>query len=266
MARPAVTREDANERILRRIEQGEELCRRSIRTQEELENAYSEGTRWDTYNSDLLKLLFNSTPLAKEYGGLRFGEDLDKSFPDRAERWRSEIKRGLTVMYSIRDRLELIYELGAVGNYFDNKSVFLVHGHNVAQRESVARFLEKLGLIVIMLQEKASGGRTIIEQFEQHSKVGFAVVLLTADDVGGSRVSPGVLHPRARQNVIFELGYFCGFLGRARACALYEDDVELPSDFHGVIYISLSLVDWRVRLVKELRLADMAIDSESLFG
>ena len=55
-----------------------------------------------------------------------------------------------------------------------SRKVFLVHGHDEAVKQSVARFLEKLNLEVIILHEQPNKGRTVIEKFEQHSDVGFA--------------------------------------------------------------------------------------------
>lgn len=97
------------------------------------------------------------------------------------------------------------------------RRIFVVHGHNEAARETVARFLERVGFEPVILHEQPNKGRTIIEKFESYADVGFAVVLLTADDVGGrDSVEGASLKARARQNVILELGYFLGKLGRAR--------------------------------------------------
>ena len=105
----------------------------------------------------------------------------------------------------------------------NSRKVFIVHGHDNEAKERVARFLEKLGLEPIILHEKASSGRTIIEKFETYSgDIAFAVVLLTPDDVGCAALSRENQKPRARQNVILELGYFLGRLGRVRICALYN--------------------------------------------
>src|SRR5262249_2142124 len=95
-------------------------------------------------------------------------------------------------------------------------SVFLVHGHNEAYTQETARFIENFGIKVIILKEQPNEGRTIIEKFEDHAgEAGFAVVLLTGDDVGGAKGSPvDKLKPRARQNVILELGYFLAKLKR----------------------------------------------------
>jgi predicted nucleotide-binding protein len=146
-----------------------------------------------------------------------------------------------------------------------NKSltkVFIVHGHNDAVKESIARFIEKLGLIPIILHEQPNKGRTIIEKFIDYSEVGFAVVLLTADDIGGVKSAPENKQKlRARQNVIFELGYFIGQLGRDRVCALYEDGVELPSDYQGVIFESLDAKgNWKFAVAKELKEVGFNVD------
>ncbi len=144
-------------------------------------------------------------------------------------------------------------------------SVFLVHGHDVSAKETTARFLEKLGLEVIILHEQASEGRTIIEKFEAHAKVGFAVVLLTPDDIGASATSPNELSGRARQNVILELGYFTGKLGRRRVCGLFKPGVEVPSDMHGVLFLELdNQGGWKTKIAQELVTAEMKIDLQAL--
>ena len=142
------------------------------------------------------------------------------------------------------------------------RKVFLVHGTDTGPRESCARFLSQLGLQVVILHEQADQGQTIIEKFVKHSDVGFAVVLLTGDDRGGKRdIQFDAQKPRARQNVIFELGFFLGKLGRSRVCALYEESVELPSDYHGVIYVLIDRNDgWKLRLAKELKAAGLDVD------
>lgn len=144
--------------------------------------------------------------------------------------------------------------------------VFVVHGHDDAAKHAVARFLEKIGIEAIILSEQPDQGRTIIEKFEDHAnEVGFAVVLLTPDDVGQSRTVTDT-QARARQNVIFELGYFVGKLGRGRACLLRKGDLEIPSDLAGVIYTELDPRDgWHQNLVRELKAARMQFDANRLW-
>lgn len=141
------------------------------------------------------------------------------------------------------------------------RRVFIVHGRDEVLREKVARFIEHLQLQAIILNEQPAAGLTLIEKFEQHSKVGFVIVLLTPDDVGGLRKEPAELKPRARQNVLFELGYFVGKLGRRKVCALYQGDVELPSDYHGVEYLPAQTDgDWHLALARTLKHAGLEVD------
>lgn len=138
-----------------------------------------------------------------------------------------------------------------------SRKVFIVHGHEEGPREMVARFLDRIGFEPVILHEKASQGRTIIEKVEQHGDVQFAVVILTPDDEGCER--GGTPQPRARQNVVLELGYFIGRLGRDKVCALKRGELELPSDFEGVVYQPLE-GDWKQALGRELEAAGFPID------
>jgi predicted nucleotide-binding protein len=137
--------------------------------------------------------------------------------------------------------------------------VFIVHGRDEAAKEAVARLIQRAGLKPVILHEQPNGGKTIIEKFEKHgSAAGFAVVT-TADDVGGLAVSPPAdpqLSPRARQNVIGEMFWFAGRLGRDKVCALVKGDVEMPSDFAGVVYTPMDEHGgWRSKLLSELTAA-----------
>jgi predicted nucleotide-binding protein len=146
-------------------------------------------------------------------------------------------------------------------NLAPSRKVFVVHGHDETTKIMVARFLEKLDLEAIILHEQANKNRTIIEKIEAHRDVAFAVVLLTPDDVGNVAVDSENLNPRARQNVIFELGYFMGYLGRDKVCALKKDEVEILSDYDGVIYTSLDKHGaWKTQLAKEIDAAGIEID------
>jgi predicted nucleotide-binding protein len=141
------------------------------------------------------------------------------------------------------------------------QGVFVVHGHDEGTKDAVSRFIEKLGLKPIILDEQPDAGRTIIEKFEAYSNVGFAVILLTPDDVGAAHAEATEFQARARQNVIFEFGYFVGKLGRQRICVLYKESLEIPSDFVGVLYIPMDNAGtWRTRLAKEMKEASLAVD------
>lgn len=132
--------------------------------------------------------------------------------------------------------------------------IFIVHGHS--REDEVARAVQQIsGREPILLSEQPGRGRTIIEKFEDHAgHARFAVVLLTADDVGAAKEEAGSLNPRARQNAILELGFFLAKVGRGNVAVLYESDVELPSDYTGVEYICFG-DEWRWKLRRELNAA-----------
>ena len=138
-----------------------------------------------------------------------------------------------------------------------SKNVFIVHGRDNEPKLELARILEKLGFNVIILSEQPDKGRTIIEKLEQETiDIDYAFVILTPDDIGFQEliqelskqyplvsefvknrpIVSSLLKPRARQNVILELGYLVGKIGRHKVCCLYKGDVELPSDIHGVLF------------------------------
>ena len=140
-----------------------------------------------------------------------------------------------------------------------SEKIFIVHGHDGEAREMVARFISQIGLTPIILHEQANRGRTVIEKVEANSDVGFAVVLLTPDDEGC--VKGGQPEPRARQNVLLELGYFIGKLTRERVCALKKGDLEIPSDFAGVVWEVMDTAGgWKQALSRELQAAGYDID------
>lgn len=147
----------------------------------------------------------------------------------------------------------------------DVKKVFIVHGHDDAIKQEVARTMEHLKLKPIILHEQANQGRTIIEKFEANgSDVGFAIILLTADDVGRLKTEGGEDNkPRARQNVVFEMGYFMSLLSRSHVVVLYEENVELPSDISGILYIPYNK-GWELEIVKELKACGYNVSADDL--
>jgi predicted nucleotide-binding protein len=145
--------------------------------------------------------------------------------------------------------------------------VFLAYGRDVATAKEVTCFLKRIGLCPVLLKDQPNAGQTIIKKLERHSDVGYAVVLLTPDDEGRLTGSGRNLSPRARQNVVFELGLFVGRLGRARVCVLRKGDIELPSDMAGVLYVNLDDgADWKYELARELKHAGLQIDLNMLLN
>jgi predicted nucleotide-binding protein len=274
----AFPRAEAEAKIATQIQKGREIleaCRRGTRDEE---TTAAEKDKWTSYNRELLRRLFDNDRLADEYWSAanrvfsEFGREPLWGEPDHRlgrSQAAEEIQAYLNALEDIRGRLELIPEAEGVSKPVDpgrqqfklGSDIFIVHGHDDGVKNTVARFLEKLGLRPVILHEQPDGGRTLIEKFEQYASVGFAVVLMTPDDVGATASSPDKLCPRARQNVILELGFFMGRLGRGRVRALYTEGVEMPSDYEGVLYTPLDTGNaWRLRLAGELRNAGFAVD------
>jgi predicted nucleotide-binding protein len=274
ITRLVVSRADAEAKIAARIKLGDELFARSIESFEDLKKAQMEFYTWSDFNTTLLNRLFDSDEYEREYTGLGGGPYArTPSLHDEIQGLHEEISIKSRRLESIKNRLELIGEPLRVEGVSDHKpaitggtaKAFVVHGHDEGARESLARFLDKVGVEPIILHEMASGGGTIIEKLERYSDVAFAVVLLTPDDVGAVATSKDRLSSRARQNVILELGYFIGKLGRSHVCVLLKGDIELPSDMLGVVHVPMTDADgWRLRLGKELRNAGFEIDLNKL--
>lgn len=144
-----------------------------------------------------------------------------------------------------------------------SRKIFIVHGHDNEALHSVARFISRIGLEEIILSERPDGSRTVIEKFEAESgDVSFAIVLMTPDDAGHALASEST-RLRARQNVLYELGYFAGKLGRGKVLVLKKGNIEIPSDLAGVLYTELDEHGgWKRKLLGELAYAEVPFDKE----
>jgi len=141
--------------------------------------------------------------------------------------------------------------------------VFIVHGHDDALKNEVARFIESLDLKAVILHEQISRSQTIIEKIESYSDVGFSIILYTPCDIGGSASSEET-QPRARQNVVFEHGYFVAKLGRENVVALKKGQVEVPNDLSGMVYVSYEQNNWKRDIAHELKASGYKIDFEKV--
>ena len=144
------------------------------------------------------------------------------------------------------------------------KKVFIVHGHNDALKQEVARIIEKQGIEAVILSEQANQGKTIIEKIEENADVDAAICLFTGDDYGrakGTEAEEDKL--RARQNVVFEAGYFMGKLGRENVIIVADKDLELPSDMQGVVYTDSK--NWKIEVLQGLDKIGYAVDFNRLF-
>ena len=127
----------------------------------------------------------------------------------------------------------------------DRPKIFIVHGHDEEAKESLRKFIQKKLKLPepIVLREMPNHGRTVIEKYEEYAQeVDVVFVLLTPDDKFTETDSTQKDMYRSRQNVIFEMGYFFGALGRhsGRVILLSHGKVELPSDIKSLINIDIT--------------------------
>jgi predicted nucleotide-binding protein len=250
-----------------RIEIGEDLHNTTVQTMDELTELQKKFSDWNDYNRELIKRAFNNGNQSEyyleyyrvnDYVGLYDSINrVNKSHPAyKHEKAKERIQNCVTILKRLVEKLPLIAEEHSIQGYntkdrsYYNRG-FIVHGHNEARKFEIARFIENdLKRKAIILHEQANKGRTIIEKFEDYSSVDFAVALWTGDDFGRVKTSQED-NLRARQNVIFETGFFIGKIGRKNVIVLYEDGVEIPSDYTGVIFIRLA-DNWKDDLRKEI--------------
>lgn len=244
-----VSLEEAQNRIQDQIINGQQ-----IKNKDEFEI-------WYTYIRELLKRLIDTDELLVEFDNSYY---VTRGFEENLS---TCVKEAIVILKSIQSKLELIPESTTMKSYDSpikpqGNRVFIVHGHNDGIKEAVARLVEKIGLHAIILHEQPDQGKTVVEKFENYSDVAFAIIILTADDRGGVKTKQYKNQRlRARQNVIFEHGFFVAKLGRENVCALYEEEVELPSDLRGVLYKPLDIIgNWKYSLGKEMQAAGLPID------
>jgi predicted nucleotide-binding protein len=259
-----------------RLALGEEILERPVSNHEELEAAGADYYTWDDYNSTLLKQRFTTAEIAEEYSfwgvGVIGGH---YSFEEKVADLRDDVQKKLRRLQSVRGRLDLYEEppdlpvavaRQAAVAAAAGRTIFIVHGQAEAPKLAVHGLVRKLtSEDPVILHNQPSKGRTIIEKFEDHAgEAAFAVIILTADDIGGLARDED-LAPRARQNVVFEFGFFVGALGRNRVAVLHETGVELPSDIHGLLYIPLDDAGgWKLLLARELKAAGIDVKPDEL--
>jgi CAP12/Pycsar effector protein, TIR domain len=243
----------------------------TVGAEAERDAALEKLVQWDRNARTLLAGAFTGPDPAAAYPN-----DIDvtyltgsRTFEGDLERIKRAFDTRQEALQSITDMLGLYNEPSEdirVGREHpasrSSTTVFIVHGHSEGPKQQVARFLETgTNSVPIILHEQAKRGRAIIETLEEYAATAaFAIVLLTADDYGGLAGSHQD-QPRARQNVVFELGFFIGALGRSRVAVLYEEGVELPSDMNGILYTILDAQGaWKLSLGRELRAASFAVD------
>ncbi len=228
-----------------------------------------EWVAWVTRVRSLIKRLFGpeSAPLdllraGDEVGLVGWGDD---HFEHAKAYYVGALKAAAQILEDDRF-VELLGGTSAPADF--STRVFVVHGHDDATKAELEVLLTELGLEPVVLHRQPDRGQTLIEKFEENSDVGYAFILLTPDDVAylakedSLPESGRVKEKRARQNVIFEFGFFVGRLGRNRVCCLYTGGVTLPSDVSGLVYKKFSnkVEEVGLSVVRELRAAGYQIN------
>jgi predicted nucleotide-binding protein len=254
------------QKIHTQIEKGKEIQASPKDAPDEIEAFQARFFSWSEYTSTLLDNSFDVKGAMTLSPQSEFSAsdidifDIKMGAPKTAQyvsaAITSNLSKKLRVLESIRGRLEIWHEAAPPAPLqASGEAIFLVHGHDHESREYVRNFLLRCSSReVIVLDEAPGGGADILGKLLANAqKAAYAVVLLTGDDEGRVAESSD-WQPRARQNVILELGLFIGLLGRDRVTALYEPGVEIPSDYLGVTYVELDKHRaWRIGLVGELR-------------
>lgn len=154
-----------------------------------------------------------------------------------------------------------------------NKKIFIVHGHDEESLKELELFIMRLGLEPYILKNNVEGGKTIIEALEQRIiyDSAFGVVLMSPDDVGCTKKdfdeNPSNIKPRARQNVILEMGILIGAIGRNKVAILKKDNTETPSDVSGILYYHFShslIKDAGNSLIKHMQSVGIPIDPNKI--
>jgi len=261
------SRVEVSENLMARIQIGQTMLAKLIDSQADFDNLRQEKDQWHRFNITFLEHIFDRDEIADEYKNTSsVNLRLNPTFSEQVVILRGYIEALINVLASIEERLPLYAEavsatLPPVNQVVNNlKSVFIVHGHDEKLKHEVARIVERLGLNPIILSEQVSQGSTVIHKFKKHAaESAFAIILLTPDDMGYSIRNPEINKPRARQNAILELGYFLGVLKEENVVVLVSGEVELPSDYHGVVYIHVDN-NWQIKLAQEMRAAGLEID------
>ena len=139
-------------------------------------------------------------------------------------------------------------------------TVFIVHGHDDHLKNEVQLLLTRAGVPNIVLHEQPDQGRTIIDKLIQEGQsANYAIALLSPDDPGTDG------NMRARQNVILEIGFFMGLLGKERLRLLVKENIEIPSDLSGILYEKYERNGkWELKILKEIQAVGIFVDFDAV--
>jgi predicted nucleotide-binding protein len=255
-------------------------------TEDELKNRYVEpylkgetilinGTTLDPYKLQRVKITSSDTTLDKVINQIKNEDELD---PSPYKIFRDSVQwRAIDTATDVTDKFinkapgssknKIIPTETKPLSIDDSNKVFVVHGHDTELKNDVEIFLRSINLEPIVLHRQIDEGLTVIEKFEKHSKVKYAIILLTPDDIGfpiieaNKKEKERKIEYRARQNVIFEFGFFIGKLNRKNVCCIYKEGVTVPSDLNGFIYkeVKKTVEEHGMFLMRQLKSAGLTV-------
>lgn len=225
---------------------------------------------WHTKADRFLRKKYGDGPEFKDFAEtpfslLLFIDDTEEDYIEACKEGLETTKAKFKVyLEEMEEEREVINEESPKTTRNERKyeKVFIVHGHDGELKEAVARLIEKQGIEAVILSEQVNMGATIIEKFENNSEVEAAICLFTADDCGKGKKELEY-NKRARQNVVFETGYFMGKLGRQNVVMIADSEIEIPSDMQGVVYTNNKY--WQIEILKELKAIGFQIDMNKMF-
>lgn len=233
--------------------------------------------RWLNDTEVVLRMVLgDSTPVYRRFKEVRYSPSVFvPGQTDFAPYRAAGVREAMTVLEAAKKEIRLAEEVaqavesprsGPAAEF--GSQIFIVHGRDNAAKENLARFLLALtGAEPVILHEQPNLGQVLIEKFENTAaNTGFAIALLTADDVGRlADADPSEDRKRARQNVVFELGFFFGAIGRQRTAVLIDEGVERPSDIDGLVYVIRDAAGgWRAEIASELEAVGIPVDWKAL--
>jgi predicted nucleotide-binding protein len=221
------------------------------------------------------------SPLYTDFSMLRFSPSIYTAGTDVTPHRQAGVKKAISLLRAAKkelalrdesrqaaltDEVESLIDVADKGIVDAAGRIFIVHGHDGEKKHELARFLRALtGHEPVILHEQPNKGAVLMEKLEASAaSTGYAVALLTADDLGKAKTEDD-LKPRGRQNVVFEMGFFMGALGRKNVAVLYDDGIEEPGDMKGFVYTALDAAGgWKSKIAREIQAAGITVNWSAL--
>ena len=256
-----------------RIELGEELYNRPVETQTDLKRNKDEYYSWSKYNSEYLKKAFNKeqNEYRKSYDdtdSFFFGSiGLRKSPLQDLKSLKDKINHKVNILKQIRSKTEFMERNVLKSSLFKkqeletNKTqIFIVVGQDLEAKDKTISFIENLGLEAIVLEDTT----LLLEKIKAYPNAKFGIVLYTANPTQEKKLANSNTIQKAQQNKILEHCFLMVKIGKNNVCALVSENVDMPNDISGAVYISMDESDqWCNSLIKELKKAGYPINMKN---